>query len=285
MTRLIAPNRKREIISVGVDYITATAKDRHSRTGFEILGRRLLEEEKAAGNETASFRLHELEGIRCGAVEYATSYWWDMLRLSSHLASDHWTTVAQRATNVSRLDLQVTLRLTPTHENFPEAVERALRRFKREKNTRLEIELRRNDVKGKTLYSGSRKSDRFARLYDKGRESKLPELSGCWRVEQQIQNALAWRYAQALVLTPEPSHAIYGELERYYRERGAALVPSSDRIPLELTQIPRKSAGELERTLNWLESQVAPAVARQRAAGNLDQVLRALGLSDVVEGL
>lgn len=280
MPRLISGNRSRKVLSVGVDYITATAKDRHSRAGLEVLGQRLLQQEKVAGNETTTFKLHELAGVRCGAVEYATSFWWDMIRLSSHLAVDHWATVVQRATNVSRLDLQVTMKLTPVNENFPEAVERAMKRFKRERNTRLEIELRRNDVKGKTLYTGSRKSDRFSRLYDKGRESKLPELAGCWRIEQQIQNKLAWRYATALVKVPRPESHIYLEMERYYRERGAPLLSSSDETPLELTQIPRKCAGDVGRVCAWLKMQVAPAIARGREAGYLDQLLDALGLAE-----
>lgn len=282
MARLISANRKREIVAVGIDYITATAKDPRARTQMEILGHRLLCEEQKSGNETTTFKLHELQGLRCGSVEYATSFWWDMLRLSSHLAQDHWTKVVQQATNVSRLDLQLTFRLTPINENLPEAVERAMRRFKREHNTRLEIELRRNDVKGKTLYSGSRKSDRFARLYDKGRESRHPDLAGCWRIEQQIQNSLAWRYAKALLTSEEPNNTILTEMDRYYRDRGAPLIQSSYGCPLGMNDLPRKLGQDAERVLQWLQAQVAPAIAKQRASGNLDRVVQALGLDDVV---
>lgn len=285
MTRLISANRQRSIVSIGVDYITATAKTAKTRTQLEILGRRLLYEEKKAGNDTSNFKLHELQGIRCGSVEYATSFWWDMLRLSSHLAADHWFTVVQGATNVSRIDFQITFKLTPVNENLPEAVERALRRYKSVHNSRLEIELRRNDVKGKTLYSGSRKSDRFARLYDKGRESRLPELSGCWRIEQQIQNQLAFGYARALLVAEDPQGAILHEMDRYYRERGAPLISSSDRCPLEVNGIPRKCAGDSDKVLQWLRDQVAPTIAKQRASGNLDRVVQALGLSDIVEAV
>ena len=279
---LIASNRQRELYSVGVDYITATARDASKRRYLERVGQRLLRDELSAGNEQSPFRLYDLEGLRCGSVEYAQSYHFDMIRLSSRFASDHWTTVVQHADNVSRIDLEVTVRLTPRHDNFAEAVERSLKRFKREHNTRLEIELRRNDVKGKTLYSGSRKSDRFARLYDKGKETRLPELDGCWRLEQQIQNALALRYAQALAAVDRPADCIYSEVARYYRERGAALITPGLIVPLELNGTRTSSNVNPSRRREWLRKQVRPYVERERDNGRLNEVLADLGLSDLI---
>lgn len=246
------------------------------------MGQRLLRDEVAAGNEESPFRLYDIEGLRCGSVEYGTSYHFDMLRLSSAYAADNWTSVVQQADNVSRLDLEVTVRFTPAHPNLAELVERSLRRFKRQHNTRLEIELRRNDVKGKTLYSGSRKSDRFARLYDKGKETRLPELEGCWRLEQQIQNALALRYAQSLVSLDDPQTAIYSEVARYYRERGASLISPGLMGPLELNGIRTSSNVSRKTRREWLRSQVRPHVERERSAGRLIEVLEDLGLGDLI---
>lgn len=282
---MIAAKSEREVVSLGVDYVTATARSKRSRQILNRIGTIELHKERVAGCEVSEFRLFELEGLRSGAVEYATSYHYDMLRLSSHVASKRWFEVVQVADNVSRLDLQMTVRFTPEQPNLAEHVERRLKQFKRAKNTRLEIELRRNDVKGKTLYTGSRKSDLFSRLYDKGRESRLPELAGCWRMESQFQNELALAQAKSLLSTEDICSRIYALVAGYYRDRGAVLI-STPPSPV----LPRNALGRCYRDssssgrLTWLRNQVKPGIQKELELGNLVPVLEALGLTFLLEG-
>ena len=277
---MIAAKSEREIISVGVDYVTATARSKRSRQVLERIGTVELHKERTNGCEVGPFRLFDLEGLRSGAVEYATSLHYDMLRLSSHVASQRWHEVVQVADNVSRLDLQVTVRFTPHQPNLAEHVERRMKQFKRVKGTRLEIELRRNDVKGKTLYTGSRKSDLFSRLYDKGSESRLPELFGCWRMESQYQNERALVYAKSLLSVESAAEHIYALVAAYYRDRGAGIINTSPTTVLALKALSRRPYHDTSssKRLAWLRNQVRPGIQKELELGNLNAVLEALGL-------
>lgn len=278
---MIVERSKREVIDAGVDYITATTTTRAGKKAFERIGFWELKKEEARGNETATYSAHSGQGIKCGSAEFMSHPDYLMLRFSSHLAKERWREIVEHSTNVSRLDLQATVKFDPPQDNLAEIVERHMLRFKRERNRKLEIELRRNDVKGKTLYTGSRKSDLFSRLYDKGKESKLEAYAGSWRLENQFGNRPAKLKASALLRANDTERAIVSEVSRYYQSRGAVVLNPSLRI-LVVDKLRLECGRNASSRLSWLRSQVRPGIEREVSKGNLSEVLEALGLDKLV---
>lgn len=279
---MLCERSRREIVGVGVDYITATAHTKKGRAALERIGEWELRKENDRGNDVSSFYLRDFKGLRCGSAEVARSDEYSMVRVSSHIANERWADIVPMADNISRLDLQVTLKLQPIVDDLAEKIERSMLKFKKEHNRKIEIELRRNDVKGKTLYTGSRKSDLFSRCYDKGKESKLEELRGSWRLENQFQNSLAKRKAEELHRRSDRADAIYAEVASYYSKRGAVVLNSRLGSPLSCGMHSVFNPNSSAR-YTWLQTQVRPYIEREISAGHLSEVLNALGLSNLVQ--
>lgn len=274
---MLASKSARTVLNAGVDYITATSTTAEGKRAFERMGYWELKKEEARGNEIKTYHAHAGQGIRCGAAEFLGTSDWYMLRFSSHLAEERWREVVKHSTNVSRLDLQATVRFDPADDNLAEKVERTMRRFKQAHNRKLMIELRRNDVKGKTLYTGSRQSELYARLYDKGRESRLEHYKAAWRLEVQHNDRAAKHTAAQLLTHDDITAPVLGHVATYYRARGAVVIDSTR---VRLSRMIRPVDDRKTRsTISWLETQVRPTVLAEAGRGNLAEVLNALGLS------
>jgi DNA relaxase NicK len=186
------------------------------------------------------------------------------------------------ATNFSRIDYQSTVRMSRQTPNFAEQLERCAKAFKRRHNSKFEIELRRNDARGKTLYLGRRASERFIRVYDKAAESRLPDYELCWRAEVQYAGALANRRASQYTFgrsDPVLCHSVVlFELAR----RGISWMRLPERLCFaDEAQFKRKSTTNARR-LEWLRTQVRPTVEKLIDAGALEEVRSVLGIPDPV---
>lgn len=277
---MICARSKRDLVSVGVDYLTASASETKGRKALERIGEWELRKEQSRGNELSTFRLRDFEGLRCGSAEVARSENYSLVRVSSHIAYERWRDIVPMAGNVSRLDVQVTMRLTPHIDNLAERVEALMLRFKKAHNRKYQLQLVRNDVKGKTLYSGSRKSDVMARLYDKGKESKLAELAGCWRGELQLSDRPALMKAKQLLDSEAVEDVIVNDVAGYYAARGAVVLDSCRvrRVGILRPVFAQNSSDRL----SWLKTQVRPYIEREISRGNLSEVLDALGLAGLL---
>jgi hypothetical protein len=274
---MLVDRSQRTIVAAGVDYLTASTKTGEGRKAYERIAYWELRKEESRGNEPKTYSAHGGQGLRCGSVDFLAHPDYYMLRLSSHLAHERYKEVIEHSTNVSRLDLQATVQFEPKQDHLAEIVERHMLRHKKERGTKLEIELRRNDVKGKTLYAGTRQSDIYSRLYDKGRESKLEEYAGCWRLENQFNDRRAKKEAALLLRAHNATEYCVGVVSTYYSRRGAQIVNSRLRIPPYCNI--RPEFGETSTGgYDWLRKQVRPWVEREVAKGNLFRVLDALGL-------
>lgn len=272
---------KGEIISAGVDWITCTAKREGNARHLQAIAEKLLFQEQMAGCE---MREHSFEGYRMLSSGGVAGGWRDdgvILRLSSHLARENWYPALKAAESVSRLDLQTTIRYTPERPNLATHLEARARKYKREHNHKTEIELRRNDVKGSTLYTGQRTSYRYGRLYDKHRESKDDFYKGCWRAEVELHKKEARYVAGQLLSTQDAEMMKVAYVSKYYRRLGI-LLPSHDRC-MTWEFEPRPTVDRsLARTLSWYRTQLQPSIRMTVACAGVDVVLDALGLTDLV---
>lgn len=266
------------IISTGVDYVTATQILNGRTSRLQISAAEWLDSERRAGNDVREFTAHGYSGLHSGSVAVSTNGARLLVKLAGTEAQAHAAELIGQADSVSRLDLQTTVRVDQCPLSFAERMERAALRYKQKHHLKFDVDLRRHDRRGKTVYLGARTSERLIRIYDKGRESQLPELSDCWRAECEFHTPLSWsRASQALTMNFDGawvSQVVQWECGR----RGIRWPAQPDRTvnvqPLETLRKPSSA----DRRISWLRSQVRPTIERLRDAGYLDQALEALGL-------
>ncbi len=268
------------IVDAGFDYITATSNTQKTNNYFEAVGEQLLANERLLGSDIVAWNYSGYHGMTSGSCQLATNGHSRLLRLSGHLAQKHWHRIAERAANISRADWQVTIRFRVPVPTLAEKCERQARRFEATHNHGRQVELRRNSLKGKTLYVGSHKSDRFLRLYDKGMQSKLEAAGFVWRAEIQYQNKLALLRTTQLLQEGNTEEGLIPIVTAELARVGiVSLVPSA-------TSSLKASSGRLRREtdmrLDWLNSQVKSTVQKLVAANRLFETLDALGLTDLV---
>jgi DNA relaxase NicK len=123
---------------------------------------------------------------------------------------------------------------------------------------------------------GSRASDTFVRVYDKGAEKGDETYAGAIRFEVQSKNRLS---AANFAYYAGRSNTALGAVAIVQRELENKGVALSNDILLQSPEAPAnpgKAASELERTLKWLADGVAPSVARLEAAGVSYELLHRL---------
>lgn len=196
----------------------------------------------------------------------------------SHLLCQEWDSWLPDKVRFTRLDLALTFTL-----GKPLSLVRQARENPRDDWT---VVLPVPSRGGGTLYVGSRKSNNFGRLYDKGAElnQRLPH-------EQQIQTEYLWRAeletkrncAQAQFSEIVKRQA-RGELREFIADtvltwfsgRGIYLpvIPNSSSI----VSVAHRAVDDL-RTIKWLHEQVRPCVWRLTESGRLAEVADALSIN------
>lgn len=134
-----------------------------------------------------------------------------------------------------------------------------------------------NNAGGTTCYLGSRHSQQFGRLYDKGIEAGTHEKGLKWRAEVEYKKPLSGYIAKLLAeKKPETrGAAIMNTVTAWFDERGAPLANlKAGGKPLLATVEQRITTAD--RKLAWLRTQVAPTVIQLVEAGYGRKVLKCL---------
>lgn len=179
------------LVSSGVDWITVTAKGGEQAENLFDVGRRLTHEAVTRGNQKHAWSFSGFHGDRVNGVQFGNRDEEVIVRLSSEMAHDYWREVYTHADNVTRLDLQATLKSErPVGVTIRRNFEQAKRlQHGRRRPTTLSVLSTNNGPS--TVYFGKRVSDRFGRIYDKGAESKRPEMDQCVRYEVELKGKVA----------------------------------------------------------------------------------------------
>lgn len=272
-----------KIISVGVDYVTATQITNGRTTDLARAAAEWLDAERRAGNECREFTSHSFSGLWAGCVGVGTNGTRLLVKVGGFEAHTCAEQILRQADSISRLDLQITVRMPSVPLSFAERMERACLRFKHKKSAKFDVDLRRHDRKGKTLYLGSRASERFIRVYDKGKQSQHPDLIDCWRAEVQYSKPQSFTRAHQLLQMSFDkkwiAEVVVYELSRRGLNWGALLDGAVTEQPSETFR--RRS--DFARALSWLNTQVRPTVDKLIDAGMEEQVLEALNLTGRIE--
>jgi DNA relaxase NicK len=140
-----------------------------------------------------------------------------------------------------------------------------------------------NDDGGGTLYVGTRGSDVFGRVYDKGAQlGTFPErIYWRWEVEYKRDHARqAYANWSESVNSPNAYQAIAREVGTWYAEHG---IPIPTVLRTEWKRPVIRYATRVrssDTTIEWLYQQVNPALRKLGAAGRLSDAVEALGIWD-----
>lgn len=192
------------IFEVGVDYITATARTDDHRQAFHAIGKQLCAEEEKQGSAVRPWRFSGYRGLTADGVSWGVRPEDTIIRLSSNLASEFWTMVFPNSDNVSRLDVQVTVKEVAPVTKVLQSIRRSTHRGKpgRGRPSKYHFHVERAGPTAITI--GSRASDVYLRAYDKGVESGLEYYANTLRYEAELKGRQARHVAAELAASSHP---------------------------------------------------------------------------------
>jgi hypothetical protein len=272
-------NDRSEIVSVHPDWITATAKDPDKRERLRGLCIDWATAQSKTGSEWATWQWQGYTGLKCGQVSFGERGRDDcsIVRVSGALAGSTWREIAALASNCSRLDLAVTVRLESYQGDIAATSYREACAAARERGTELHVSMIVSNHGGGTAYLGSRKSELFGRIYDKERESGDGSYKSCWRWEVECKGNRALTYLRQLAIGGDERPHIQRVVGSYFTERGVSLPwDAGDSCGL---RGPVLVETDDDRRLSWLSDQVRASVGGLINRGRRAAVLEALGLS------
>lgn len=270
-------------LEAGLDWFSATLPKSHPLGGTTYdTAMAFLEKQHAEGNAAKQCSLLGYKGAICGKCFVGEREDGLLLRSTSGVSTSYYEHCYLPDMHVSRLDLHVTVWL----ENLTEHYGRQCRasavsyRESHPREAKRKITTIDSVDGGYTLYLGSKSSEHFCRLYDKGAESGEAYYSDAWRFEVELHNNSATEAARYLLENRSGLEGVVcSTVYTYYAQRGI-VVPWTANQALNAL----RSAVSLEtddaRSLRWLAAQVKPTVARLIQSGYTSSVLEALGLAE-----
>lgn len=264
------------IVDAGVDWITCTFADGKIPLRDRLSVQRIFEDEVRAGNEETAWFQSGYVGRHCGGVEFGERHDGFCLRLHGPTAHEHWNRFAESASNVSRLDLQVTVKKEGGPTRSIANCYRQARRYYKGNGNAPALSMFRTSAGGSTFYIGKRASDVYVRIYDKEAESQLDHYKDCVRYEVELKNERAFLTCRSLASSPTPEAAVLAIVWTYIRDRG---IRPPWHIKDRASNRCSYSSSNAQKRLQWLERSVRPAVRDLIESGMMVQALDALGLS------
>jgi hypothetical protein len=261
----VSPFSLYKAFNCGVDAVTVSYRD-DSRVAFEEIRaatRRAVSYRMDGSFETRSARLRGYEGERPHPSMFVGSMAGQgTLVVATGSLSEYVVDELRDADHCARIDLQLTLwvsqdadTLISKARDYADSFRKAPGRLGRPFSIRHEQTL----GSGDTLYLGSRTSERFGRIYNKGAESGELEYSGSIRYEVELKNDAATRFYRRYVATTDPTACLLSEVLRDFSEWGIHLPTNlADKYPKRIEATPDPFSAE--RKLEWLRNGVSGTV-------------------------
>lgn len=235
-----------------------------------------MADERANGGQERRDRWNRYDLKTCGHVSAGLREEGALVRLSSEAAQKHWRTVVLRAANVSRLDLQVTVRPDPPDPKLGAAVLRSALRWVKGREHAPKVAFHGGPAGIETVYLGSRSSETFGRVYSKEAESGDDAWRDCWRYEVETKGDLAVRVARLLAHDDHAARSIELFVFDHFNNRG--IRPRFERPNGDVRVAISRAKSDDETRLKWLRESVAPVVSRLSDNGHGDEACAALGV-------
>lgn len=268
-----------KLLEHGVDWLTCTAREPKIIKRLLAEGSRIIDEARDAGDDVRPFKWKGFEGWCVHGCDVGVRHDCGMVRVHGKTASDEWSNVAPLAQNWTRIDLQQTYRLADADVDvFLAKCWRSVKRTKLHGKP-VSWHYRRDASHGDTLEIGRRQSEKFGRIYNKARESRMDHYVSCLRFEAEFKGDVAWSITKDLIYDKHPAMAGAACLRSFMLERGVSLRPLSDRSSALICYA---KPADVDRYIGWLRKCVSSGVKSAVERRGLEAVVDALGLSALV---
>lgn len=276
MQNLPSPTGEYPILCAGPDWLTATAKGGYARESFALIADEVFTEERAAGGDVTSGSVLGYVGRRASGFFLGYREHDAVIVLSGPRACALTATVAQVASNVSRLDIQATIACGSDAPHLGIHGYHTLARSPKQRGRKGRLTLTQSLPRGETLNVNSRRSDAFGRVYDKATEAKLGAARTLWRYEVEFKRAMALHHSHALIGVPDLGTHSSSVVHDWFDSKG--LRPMYTRPNGCASAAPLGSVHRERNILAWFEDTLSLTVARSINRYGRERTLTALGL-------
>lgn len=279
----VEPSPPAGIVEAGVDYLSMSMKvdsNQYAHWCNRAFDAIMLIGD--AGNITKRGSFRGYDGIWAGGAFYGRRDDGAHCHISGVWSSRLFAQLYEPSAHYSRLDVQCTVRVLPSRTDLAKegrslatAANEILPETRRRKITLIE-----GSDGGATLYIGTRNSEVFCRLYNKGAQSNEPFYEDCWRYEVEAHNDSATQ-AAAYIFGSNFSQGVVASstVWQYFNKRG--IQPLYTREEEITALIPNTApATDITRKLTWLSQQVRPTVLYLRSLVPPDILEAALGYGE-----
>lgn len=264
-------------ISSGIDWLSCSTPRTDGREPLYLAATELLLQEERSGNDVKAWKSHGLHGFIAGSTVRAVSDTHVFAQVSGAAAGPALRKLLPHAQNCSRLDLQVTAR-TPLARTLDLAgLAYAAQEARKAGGRPLSRTIVRTRAGGATCYLGSRRSDVFGRVYDKGVESGQALPGHVWRWEVELKRHAAAFTAFELLQLEEVELTAAATVREHMLSWGISSPALPDSAGVSYSAEARST--DRARSLAWLSNYVSPTVRRLLRGGPALEVYQALGLT------
>lgn len=270
------PHSSTAVLSAGVDTLTCSTEWEGGIHSFISLAQYLLRDDAAHGSKTYHFKRGAYKGVGTRNVGLAFAPGRVLAELRGPVAHEFWPHFLDRATRVSRLDVEVSVRQQPYDHDMALRLYLGERERARQRGRPSTFRMQGESDGGTTLYIGTGASRYQARLYERYFKTHQKADREVWRYEVQTRRERAQQVADILRSHDSPCDFATGAVWSHFTRRGVAPIFSPGMVvntaPLPDTQTDK------DKSLRWLASAVRPALSRHDGWGSRAQALKALGI-------
>jgi hypothetical protein len=268
------------LITVGVDWLTLTTKDRARIVEWREVFDAISKKEQASGWKEQPMQQRGFQGKQIGHLFVGEWEGIGLTRISSSWAQEYGWWFSPDAVNCTRVDLQATWEMNiPVAGQMRKWYEAA--RISRPRNGRPGyyrwIE---NTEGGVTIEANKRVTARMGRIYDKGRQMDIAPAGRIIRWEMEIKEELANQAVYQYYASAHQDAMTLGTLKEFFESKGLPFPNYYAHSSIKL-EAPKEQP-DVEQTLKWLQGPVAKAVARSVGWVGMSRTLSAV-LSETLQ--
>lgn len=269
------------VITSGIDWITCTSKRRGVSNDLEDFGMWQLEKERAGSGRILPARRLGFEGLRTDNIFLGLRHGDVMLQVSGPSCTPLTEDAIRFSTNVSRIDLQVTVFTEGEQCNLARWTHDAIIRMNPRAHSVQNMTLTAGWPDGDTLNINRRCSDVWFRLYDKSAEANLGMPRLVWRYELELKGRAALRRAEALAECGVRPSSVSTPVHDAYKSKGVA--PAWANLNDENAFQPTIDTPNRD-VLTWMRESLSKTVQRASDRYGREVVAEALGISKWLNG-
>lgn len=257
------------------DWLTCTATTKGLGEPLWALGDALLVEDQTKGEQPTRWQMKGYRGWSTLGCRIGVRSDGVLLSLSGLKCRENSQKALATSEHCSRLDLAVDVHSALEMTSVPQNLYRYLNHVPPRNGRPVKRTLITNSDGGATLYIGSRTSDWFTRIYDKGIEQKAAPPGHWLRFELEIKGRAADGVAAALQRAASVQHFSLSVVARRLQlVAGIVMYHKYDSVMYH--EPPR--ATSIDRKLRWLSVTVRPTVQVLVEELGVRKVAHALGL-------